>query len=85
MNRSFFARAVCVAAVVLYGLPFPGLGQSAPQAQNAPSQQAAPQPQYAAAKPPTPPAPPAGSDASLLSNQPTAPVGNFDSRWGNLK
>jgi murein L,D-transpeptidase YafK len=42
-------------------------------------------PQYAAAKP-LPPAtdgtkPPAG-DAGLLSTQPTAPPGSFDSRWG---
>jgi murein L,D-transpeptidase YafK len=52
---------------------------------------AAPQPQYAAAKPPAPPVDPAGrtpapnGDAGLLSNQPTAPVGTFDSRWSNWK
>jgi murein L,D-transpeptidase YafK len=47
---------------------------------------AAPQPQYAAAKPPAPPVDPAGrapsNDAGLLSNQPMAPVGSFESRWG---
>jgi hypothetical protein len=46
----------------------------------------APQPQYAAAKP-LPPATdgspkPGSGDAGLLSNQPTAPAGSFDSRWG---
>jgi murein L,D-transpeptidase YafK len=50
----------------------------------------APQPQYAAAKPllaPADPAPsaPAGGDGGLLSNQPTAPVGSFESRWGNSR
>jgi murein L,D-transpeptidase YafK len=43
-------------------------------------------PQYAAAKP-LPPAtdgaPKSGGDAGLLSNQPTAPTGSFDSRWTN--
>jgi murein L,D-transpeptidase YafK len=48
-----------------------------------------PQPQYAAAPPPGPPmepaarsTPPASGDAGLLSNQPMAPVGSFESRWG---
>ena len=54
-----------------------------------PEPKAPPQPQYAAAKPlppaTDPPASPPAGDASLLSNQPTAPVGTFDSRWGNLK
>jgi murein L,D-transpeptidase YafK len=47
-----------------------------------------PAPQYAAAPAPTPPADaraPAANDAGLLSNQPTAPVGTFDNRWGNWK
>jgi hypothetical protein len=44
-------------------------------------------PQYASAKP-LPPATdgtpkPANGDAGLLSNQPTAPTGSFDSRWTN--
>ena len=48
---------------------------------------AQPLPQYAAAPAPRAPAAPApaASDASLLSNQPTAPVGTFDNRWGNWK
>jgi murein L,D-transpeptidase YafK len=54
---------------------------AAPQA----APKAGPQPQYAAAKPlppaGEPPAKPATSDGGLLSNQPSAPVGNFDSRW----
>jgi hypothetical protein len=45
-----------------------------------------PQPQYAAAKPPAPAVDPTGrppgNDAGLLSNQPMAPVGSFESRWG---
>jgi hypothetical protein len=47
-----------------------------------------PQPQYAAAKPlpapvdPAARAPAPGTDASLLSSQPMAPVGSFESRWG---
>jgi len=45
----------------------------------------APQPQYAAAKPLSPAsdgaAKPAAGDG-LLSSQPSAPVGNFDNRWG---
>ena len=47
--------------------------------------EAKPAPQYAAAKP-LPPATdgskPAAGDAGLLSSQPTAPTGSFDSRWG---
>jgi murein L,D-transpeptidase YafK len=49
-----------------------------------------PQPQYAAAPAPTPPVQPSvrtppANDAGLLSNQPMAPVGTFDSRWGNWR
>jgi murein L,D-transpeptidase YafK len=51
----------------------------------------APPPQYAAAKPLPAPVDPAGrapapgTDASLLSSQPMAPVGSFESRWGSSR
>jgi murein L,D-transpeptidase YafK len=67
----------------------PKPGQVAAKQQPAPASAAQgepkPAPQYAAAKP-LPPATdgtkPAAGDAGLLSSQPTAPTGSFDSRWG---
>jgi len=56
---------------------------SAAQAESKPG----PQPQYAAAKPLPPatdgaPKPAPTGNGGLFSTQPTAPVGNFDNRWG---
>jgi murein L,D-transpeptidase YafK len=66
--------------------PTPTAPTAPAEAKAAPTQ---PGPQYAAAPAPKPPAQPAapapaGSDTSLLSNQPSAP-GSLDSRWGNWR